>query len=118
MRWYLAIGAATGFCLWMALPIVTGLPVFILTHSGDQELHEIGHRLGESLDPVYYLWELPSVLGDRWAQMLGLTGDARELAGILVMYALPTLVGAIGGAAVHVLSRTRQAVLANDNDAG
>jgi hypothetical protein len=111
--------------IWYALPFVGGIPVYILTHSGDSELHALGHRLGDILAPLYYLWEMPMKLGYFWAEGLGLTDRATDALATLIMFALHMLAGALSGLLIWTLSvwrhrRTTQAGagagLSNDRD--
>lgn len=100
MRWYLIIGALAGFCLWLAIPIVFGLPSFILTHSGDSELHALGHRIIDATGAFEAAWTFPMDVGEQWATTVGATGLLSDLILILATYGVPLAVGAAAGLVV------------------
>ncbi|MEA3401438.1 MAG: hypothetical protein U9R79_09395 [Armatimonadota bacterium] len=101
------IGAILGVAAFFALPAVIGLPVFVLTHSGNAALHAFGHRLAEVVSPIdEILWQKPLELSVALGECIGAANSwVADAIATVVLYALPAAVGALIGLSVWAARR-------------
>jgi len=100
------IGGMLGVVLFFSLPVLIGLPIYVLTHSGKADWHALGHRLSDMMSPVdEWLWERP--LEFSYSIGNGVGGDTlvADVVSTLVLYGLPALVGAVIGLAAWGVRR-------------